>query len=160
MSVLAQRRKRPCWPQFTLASMLVMVTAAAVHFACWLAQFASLERQRHVGEELKEFGPHAHWGSDGVWLLEFQPESKILDAQQLAKLEALPVLWAIDLRDARVTDRGLRTVAALPRMRWIMLPDNGIQDRTSQELEQQYPDVNFVRLSGRVARSEPEKPSE
>lgn len=123
-----------------------MMTASAVFFACKRAQHVALEKQRMVIEGLKEFGPQASWNSDGVWALGFQAGPQKLADEHLIRLKDLPVLWAIDLRETSITDRGLRHVASLGSLRWVMLPRAGVTERGVGELQKQRPDIRIVRF--------------
>jgi hypothetical protein len=146
MPEIPRRRERRWRPQITLAAVFVLVTSVAVVFACKRAQYVELEKQRKVLEDLKPFGPVAAWNSDGIWSLQFQPAARMLDDQHLARLEALPELWALDLRETQVTDQGLGHIVSLTNVRWLMLPRAGITARAISEFETLRPDVKIVRF--------------
>jgi hypothetical protein len=146
MSAVPKRRERRWRAQIGLASLLVIVGAVAVFFACKRAQYVALEKQRIVLKDLKDFGPVATWNSDGVRSLEFQPAPRMLDDQHLARLGDLPELWAVNLRETQITDQGLQQLVSLTNVRWVMLPRVGITDRGIRDFEAQRPDVNVVRF--------------
>ncbi|MDA1049696.1 MAG: hypothetical protein O3C40_04340 [Planctomycetota bacterium] len=144
MSGISKRRERRWRAQITLPSVFVIVAAVAAFFACKRAQSVALEKQRIVLEDLKEFEPDASWNSDGIWCLQFRAGARMLDDEHMAKLGALPELWAIDLRETQITDEGLEHVASLPNIRWVVLPRVGITDHGIGELKTRRPDIKVV----------------
>ena len=133
-------------PKFNLATLFLVISVVAVLLAVRRAHQNALEKQRMVLEDLEQFGTLASWNSDGIWSLEFQSVTRMLEDHHLAKLEALPELWAIDLRNTKITNQGLRHVAGLNNIRWITLPDTGVTDAVVTELQEQRPDLEIVRF--------------
>jgi len=89
--------------------------------------------------EAVDLSPH-NWSS-----MERRGKTLAVDDDALPMLHRFRTLRSLDLRDAQVTDGGLRHIAALKRLEQLDIRGTRISDRGLQELRQALPHCKILR---------------
>ncbi len=142
------------WYQFSLWTMLVVMTIVAGVFGIW-AYMRQRERERQAaisrvletvraydgylvedleftfgkkglkGETLKHFLDDLHWWGD---LSSLHLEESGVNDQNMQQLGKLRSLKGLNLKDTQITDEGLRELTGLTNLIWINLENCAVTD--------------------------------
>ena len=163
------------WYQYSLRTLLVFVTLFAVACSWFAVKLRQARRQREAVaaiqrssgsvmydyEHIVDEDALAKSGS-GIWLSERRgPEwlrnilgidffhnvtsASIFNDDGLDRLEDLPHLQTLYLRDAGITDQGIDKVKKLPRLEKLYLCDTEVTDTSVNDLQNAMPNLKIKR---------------
>lgn len=145
MAVMAAKPKRR-WYQFSLLSLLLLMTAIAVGPGGWvLYEQRQARRQKEAVALLAQSRAEVYAREQWLWsLLERDAPGRVVgialrdpvttDAGAAPLADLTDLIW-LNLNDTQITDDGLASIARLPRLKQLRLDETNITDAGLVHLE-------------------------